>query len=226
MISGSRATLSMTVVPSRQHGRHHQVLGRADRREVEPQVGAAQAAGHLGDDLPVLDAYDGAELLEPEDVHVQAARADRVATGQGHAGAATPGDERAQHGDRGPEAAYELVGGLVLELLRHVDRRAPGGRLAGRVGVAGVGDLDGAAELAQQLAHHGDVEDVRARCGSPSVPGASSEAAISFSAEFFAPPTWTVPDSGRVSGPSETTRKLPTSRHSSDAAAYAGPWST
>ncbi len=41
-------------------------------------------------------------------------------------------------------------------------------------------------------------------------PGASSAPAISFSAEFFAPPTWTVPDSGRVSGPSETTRKLPT----------------
>ena len=40
-------------------------------------------------------------------------------------------------------------------------------------------------------------------------PGASSEAAISFRAEFFAPPTCTVPESGRVSGPSETTRKLP-----------------
>ena len=122
----------------------------------------------------------------------------------------TSGDERAQHGDRCPEAAYELVGGLVVELLGHLDRGAAGRRLAGRVGVAGVGDLDGAAELAQQLAHHGDVEDVRARCGSPTGPGASSAAAISFSAEFLAPPTWTVPDSGRVSGPSETTRKLPT----------------
>ena len=81
--------------------------------------------------------------------------------GRATLGAATAGDERTQHGDRCPEASYELVGGLVLELLRHLDGRAPGRRLAGRVGVAGVGDLDGAAELAQQLAHHGDVEDVR-----------------------------------------------------------------
>src|SRR6476620_6834612 len=41
-------------------------------------------------------------------------------------------------------------------------------------------------------------------------PGASRAPAISFSALFFAPPTWTVPDRGRVNGPSETTRKLPT----------------
>ena len=40
-------------------------------------------------------------------------------------------------------------------------------------------------------------------------PGASRAAAISFRAEFLAPPTYTVPASGRVSGPSETTRKLP-----------------
>ena len=145
----------------RHHRCHHQVLGRPDRREVEPQVGSAQAAGHLGDDLPVLDAYDGTELLQPEDVHVQAPRADRVTTGQGHARAATSGDERTEHGDRCPQASYQLVGGLVLELLRHLDRRPPRRRLAGRVRVAGIGDLDGAAELAEQLAHHRDVEDVR-----------------------------------------------------------------
>src|ERR1700712_942666 len=40
-------------------------------------------------------------------------------------------------------------------------------------------------------------------------PGASRAAAISFRAEFLAPPTYTVPDNGRGSGPSETTRKLP-----------------
>ena len=73
MISGSRATLSMTVVPVASHGRHHEVLGRSDRGEVEPEVGAAQAIGRLGDDLPVLDAYDGPELLQPEDVHVEPA---------------------------------------------------------------------------------------------------------------------------------------------------------
>ncbi len=43
-------------------------------------------------------------------------------------------------------------------------------------------------------------------------PGASSAPAISFNAEFLAPPTWTVPESGRVSGPSEdATQKLSTS---------------
>ena len=101
-----------------EHGRHHEVLRGPDRGEVQPQVGPDQALGHLGDDLPVLDAYDGPQLLQPADVHVQAAGPDRVSTGQGDAGLATSGDERTQHRDRCPEAAYELVGGLVVQLVR------------------------------------------------------------------------------------------------------------
>ena len=55
-----------------------------------------------------------------------------------------------------------------------------------------------------------DVEDVRARCVTVVRPGASSAAAISFSALFFAPPTCTVPERGRVCGPSALIRKLST----------------
>ncbi len=54
-----------------QDGRHQEVLGRSSRREVEPEVGAAEAVGGLGHDLPVFDAYDGAEPLQAEDVHVE-----------------------------------------------------------------------------------------------------------------------------------------------------------
>ncbi len=43
-------------------------------------------------------------------------------------------------------------------------------------------------------------------------PGANRVAAISFSAEFFAPPTSTAPESGAVNGPCECTRKLLTPR--------------
>ena len=56
MISGSRATLSMTVVPLGQHRGHHEVLGGPHAREVQPQVAAAEAVGHLGDHEAVLDA--------------------------------------------------------------------------------------------------------------------------------------------------------------------------
>ena len=82
-ISGSRAALSMTVVPLGQDGRHHQVLGRADRREVQPDRRAGQP-GRGGDEEAVLADDRRAEPLQAGDVHVQAAGADGVAAGQRH----------------------------------------------------------------------------------------------------------------------------------------------
>ena len=71
------------------------------------RLAPTQPVRHLRHDLPVLDADDGPELLQPADVHVEAARPDRVTAGQGDAGPAAPRDERAEHGDRGAQAAYE-----------------------------------------------------------------------------------------------------------------------
>ena len=47
-ISGSRAALSMTVVPVREHGGHQHVLGGADAREVEPDGRAGQPVRRPG----------------------------------------------------------------------------------------------------------------------------------------------------------------------------------
>ena len=57
-ISGSRAAFSMTVVPSRQHRGHEQVLGRAHAREVEGHVRAREAAlgrGRVDVAVPEVD---------------------------------------------------------------------------------------------------------------------------------------------------------------------------
>ena len=139
-----------------EHRGHQQVLGGADAREVEPQVGAAQPAGNLGDDEAVLDADLGAELAQAGDVHVQPARTDVVPARQRDARAAAPRDERAEHADRRAQTTYQLVRRLVLQLLRSVDAHGErGGRLAGlRL------DGDRRAELLEQPRHHVHVEDV------------------------------------------------------------------
>ena len=110
-----------------EHRGHQQVLGGADAREVQPQVAARQAVGHLGHHEPVLDAHLRAELGEAGHVHVQAARADVVAARQRHPGPAAARDQRAEHADRGAQPADQVVRRLVAQLVGHVDgRRAAG----------------------------------------------------------------------------------------------------
>src|SRR4028118_270543 len=128
-ISGSRAELSMTVVPSASTaamsrfsvaptdgkssqievpvsrgavatgapgwlgwaalGRGRPAGGRAPREL--PQDRAPGQRGRCGNEEPGRGVEGGAEPLEPGDVHVQAARADRVAAGGGGLRAAAGG---------------------------------------------------------------------------------------------------------------------------------------
>ena len=122
-------------------------------------VAAGERSGHLGHDLPVLDPDDGAERAEAGHVHVQAARADRVAPRQRDAGPVAPGHEGPEHRDRRAEPPDQLVRRLPAQLLGDVDPGDAAGRRLGRVDVR-VGDLDAAAQLLEQAAHHLDVEDV------------------------------------------------------------------
>ena len=62
------------------HRRHQDVLGRADRRELELDLGPAQFVGG-GDHATVFDVALRAELPQPRLMHVQGARADGVTAG-------------------------------------------------------------------------------------------------------------------------------------------------
>ena len=96
---------------------------------------------------------------------------------------ATSGPE---HRDAGPHPAHQVVVGLGADLRRHVDRDACR-RDASAVARPAADVLDAAPQAAQHLAHDVDVEDVGHRRTASVRPSASSAAAISFSAEFFAP---------------------------------------
>jgi hypothetical protein len=68
----------------RQHRRHHDVLGTADRDDIEHDVAAAQPATAVGMDIAALDDDFGAQRLEPAQVQVHRPAADGAATGKRH----------------------------------------------------------------------------------------------------------------------------------------------
>ena len=149
-ISGSRATLSTTVVPCAS-------VAAMTRFSVAPTLGKSshsgvptQPVGDRRDDVPVLDLDLGAQVLQTADVHVQAAGADVVAARQRHLGATAARDERAEHADGGAQPPDQVVRRVVAEVLGHVDVDLLGREVEGH----------GAAELLEQPGHHGDVEDV------------------------------------------------------------------
>ncbi len=112
-ISGSRAALSMTVVPLAR-------TAAMSRFSVAPTLGksshtvrAVQPLGARRDEEAVLAAHGRPEPLETGHVHVEAAAADVVAARQRDVGLAAAGEQRAEHVDRGAELAHEVVVGLV-----------------------------------------------------------------------------------------------------------------
>ena len=131
------------------HRRHQDVLGRADRRELELNLRAAQVIC-LGDDTAVLDVAARAELSQTGLMHVQRTRSDRVAAGQRDLGPLAPADQRPQHTHRGPELPDR---GEIRVVLGFVGRGDPH-----RAAV----ELDVGAQAAQDLRHQRHVEDVRA----------------------------------------------------------------
>ena len=69
--------------------------------------------------MGALEAH--AERFESPDVHVDGAGTEVVATGQGHARLTGPGQQGAQHRDRGAHLLDELVGRLRHQVGTHVD---------------------------------------------------------------------------------------------------------
>ena len=117
-ISGSRAALSISVTPLAS-------TAAMSRFSVAPTLGKSsqivaplQPAGRVGHDEAVLAGDLGAHPGQPGDVHVQAARADRVTAGVGHPYLAAPGQQRPEHADRRPQPADQVVVGLRARLGR------------------------------------------------------------------------------------------------------------
>ncbi len=163
--------------PAGQHGRHQDVLGRADRREVQPDRRAGQPVRRLGHQVPVVDVHPRTQPLEAAGVQIQPAGADRVATGDRHVGQADPGHERPEHADRGPHRPHQVVVGPVPDDLGHVDRDRPGDRQRARPSQPSRRNSSAMTSTSRIAGTF--VSSVR--------PTASSDAAISFSALFFAP---------------------------------------
>jgi hypothetical protein len=92
------------------HGGQHRMLGRADRDDREGDLGALQAARGLGVDIAFVQIDLGAQRFQRLQVQVDGARADGAAAGQTHLGLAGAGDQRAQHVERGPHLADQVIG--------------------------------------------------------------------------------------------------------------------
>lgn len=86
MISGSRAALSMTVVPSAVTEAMRRFSVAPTLGKLQPHRGPAQPAFAGGDEEAVLAVHVRPEALEAGDVHVEAAAADVVAARQGDVG--------------------------------------------------------------------------------------------------------------------------------------------
>ena len=122
MISGSRAALSIVVDAVGEHRRRQQVLGRADAREVEDDVGAVQAVGERLE-VPVGELERRAHRLQAGDMHVDRAGTEVVTAGQGQSHVAAPCEQRPEHVDRRPDPLDELVRRDRRELAGVADRR-------------------------------------------------------------------------------------------------------
>ena len=107
-ISGSRAALSMTVVPLAS-------TAASSRFSVAPTLGnsstmrAPNSSSARASMYAVAKLELGAHLLEAAQVHVDRAGPEVVAAGHGHPGPADPAEQRAEHDDRRPHALDELV---------------------------------------------------------------------------------------------------------------------
>ena len=118
------------------HGRGEDVLGGADARELERDVGAVQAIGGRLD-VAVLHLERRAHRLETLHVHVDRPAAEVVAARQRQRDLAAATEQRTEHVDRGADALDELVRSdrrdvtaighrdrsIAVERRRHADRR-------------------------------------------------------------------------------------------------------
>ena len=174
-----------------EHRRGHQVLGRADAREVEDDARAASACCSAPRRSRATTSSSAPMRLQAAEVHVELAAPDVVAAGQRDARLAAAREQRAEHVDRRPHPADEVVGRLGGQPARRCRCAAPRGR-----------------PTRPRRRRRGSTSIITSRSATGGrlrttvTPGASKAAASCFSPEFFvAPETLIVPESG---GPGRT----------------------
>ena len=209
-ISGSRATLSMTVRALGEHRGHQQVLGGPHRGEVQPEVRAA-SAGRAPRRRPSRARCAPRRRAPPAPGCACPGRGSRcVAAGQRHAGPAAPGDQRAEHAIEARSRRTSSYGASCAELLGHVDVtarpavEAPGRPARGRsISTVQPSSLE-------QLAHHVRRRGCRGTLCTTVRPRRRAARPPSASGRCSSPRRRTTATARAVgrSGPSDTTRKL------------------
>jgi hypothetical protein len=135
--------------PVGEHGGGDDVLRGSDAREREGDVGAVQALRRRVQ-LAVGELERRAHRLQPGDVHVDRARTEVVAARHRQAHFAAPGQQRAEHVDRGADPLDQLVGSDGDEL-----------SVVGQHEPAALGAPRSDAEGGEELAHDRHVVDRR-----------------------------------------------------------------
>ncbi len=96
--------------PLGQHGRHDYIGRTRNRSLVQKHIGALQpAASDRIELLAGIEVERGAQLLEAEEVGIQTAAADLVASGLGHVAHAEAREQRSDHHDRTAQTAAAVV---------------------------------------------------------------------------------------------------------------------
>src|SRR5579883_1949694 len=149
-------------------GSHQQVFRAGDGDLVEDDLGPAQALGRSLDVAVVLGDF-GPQSLQAFDVEIDGTGPDGTASGQGYAGTAATGNQRAEHERRGPHGFHQFVGGLRGCQVGGLDRSAVMGapvaefhlrshgreQAAGRLDVAHLGDVfENDGLIGQQSGRH------------------------------------------------------------------------
>lgn len=97
------------------------VFGCADAREGQGDFGAAEPAVNPAAETAVLLHDRRAEPPQPFDVQVDRARAQFTAAGEGEAGPAAAGENRAKEEDRGTHLPHELFGQVEIGDVPRID---------------------------------------------------------------------------------------------------------
>jgi len=124
----------------------------------------------------VLEPDRRAHPLEPAHVQVDRTRPDLVAAGHRHPGAAASREQRPEHDDRRAHLPHELVGCFDVVHVVASSSATPSPSVTRTPKCSSISAINAAVPDARDVADN-------------AVPGARSEAAMSLSAEFFAPET-------------------------------------
>ena len=130
---------------------HQEIFGPGDGDHVGGDACTLELGG-LGDDVAMLDADLRAHRLQPLDMLIHRARADRATARQRHGGPTETRQQGPERQDRCAHRLHQLIGRFRLGHQATVDRHLV---------AAGFAALGSRAHIAQQLQHRRDIMQAR-----------------------------------------------------------------